>query len=191
IAAIVSFINIMTTIYVSTNGLNPRSITFFEQIPKGADLTSIMNQCRELIMIEDIFEMENELNKMAYYLKYLKRRLAEVAEMNNADFENKSEYLKALEKSYHWNAVFEYDINATSSYNNTNDGIKTSTNNSTNITNSHTNTKNSFTKRKNPELRKYYYEMYGKEELMDLLNELKEEMRREESKTKRINDLIH
>ncbi|CAG8461078.1 1877_t:CDS:2 [Racocetra fulgida] len=189
------FINIMTTIYVNTNGLNPRTITFFEQIPKGADLTSIMNQCRELIMIEDTFEMENELNKMAYYLKYLKRRLAEVAEMNNVDVENKSEYLKALEKSYHWNywnhwnAVFEYDINATSSYNNTNDGIKTSTNNSTNITNSHTNTKNSFTKRKNPELRKYYYEMYGKEALMDLLNELKEEMRREELKTKRINDL--
>ncbi|CAG8499531.1 12723_t:CDS:1 [Cetraspora pellucida] len=170
IAAIVSFINIMTTIYVSTNGVNPRTITFFEQIPKGADLTSIMNQCRELIMIEDIFEMENELNQMAYYLKHLKRRLAEIAEMNNVDVENKSEYLKALEKSYNWTAVFENDANATNSYNNTNDG-------------------NSFIKRKNPELRKYYYEMYDREALMDLLNELKEEMRREELKTKRINDL--
>ncbi|CAG8515730.1 25084_t:CDS:2 [Dentiscutata erythropus] len=148
IAAIVSFINIMTSIYVNNNEVNPRTKTFFEQIPEGADLTSIMNQCRELSNNnDDILEMENERNKMnqcrelsnnkdiiememTHYLKSLKRRLAAVAEMNNIDVENKSEYLKALEKSYNWNAVYENDINSTNSFNNTN------ANDSVNITRS-------------------------------------------------------
>ncbi|CAG8698039.1 7272_t:CDS:1, partial [Dentiscutata heterogama] len=155
IAAIISFINIMTSIYVNVNGVNPRTITFFEQIPEGADLTSIMNHCRELSNNEDIFETENEISKMSHYLKFLKRRLAEVAEMSNIDVENKSEYLKALEKSYNWNAAYSFN--------------STNTNDSVNIT-SHTNTINNFAntnidnvKHKNSELKKYYYEMHDKE----------------------------
>ncbi|KAF0460712.1 hypothetical protein F8M41_000585 [Gigaspora margarita] len=166
IDAIDNFINIMSSIYVNTNanGVNPRTKEFFEQIPEGADLTNMMDQCRKLSNIEDIFEMENEtdkMNKMTYYLKFLKRKIAEIAEMNNIDVENKSEYLKELEKSYNWNSIYDKDINAT-------------TNN---------------VKLKNSELEKYYYEMHDKEVLIELLNQLKEEMRRKELKTKRIIDL--
>ncbi|CAG8673000.1 9824_t:CDS:2 [Gigaspora rosea] len=141
IVAIDNFINIMSSIYVDTNanGVNPRTKTFFEQIPEGADLTNMMDQCRKLSIVEDIFEMDNEsgqMNKMEYYLKFLKRKIAEIAELNNIDVGNKNNV-----------------------------------------------------KRKNSELEKYYYEMHDKEVLIELLNQLKEEMKRKELETKKNEDL--
>ncbi|CAG8537562.1 3690_t:CDS:1 [Scutellospora calospora] len=169
IASIVKFINIMTTIYVNANGVSPRALPFFEKIPKGVDFTSIMNQCREVITNEDIFGMDNELNNMANNLKFLRRRLAEIAEMNNVDVESKSGYLKALENSYSDDIINHYIYSVDSNIDIINDY-------SDNFS-------------KNQDIKKYYYERIDKKILMDLLNQIKEEMRREELKIKRNNDL--